>query len=69
MIAMVIGGMPIVGGAESKVRSAVIGALLVAIMTNGMVLWGINSRIQEVVKGIIFIIVVASTIMLQKKKR
>lgn len=69
MIAMVIGGMPTTGGAAAKLRSAILGSLIVAIMANGMVLWGVSSRVQEIVKGVIFIAVVVSTTKFRDKLR
>lgn len=69
MIALILGGMPIEGGSDAKIRCIVFGALLVTVMTVGMVLCGADSRMQEVVKGVLFILVVVGTMLMDKKRR
>lgn len=58
LIALVLGGMPLSGGASSKIRCAVIGSLIVAILSNGMVFWSINEKLQQGIKGVVFLIAV-----------
>lgn len=58
MTALVLGGMPLTGGSNCKIKSAVIGSLILAVLTNGMVLWGINEHMQQLIKGCIFILAV-----------
>lgn len=58
LIALVIGGMPLTGGAGAKIQSAIIGGLILAILSNGMVLLGVRIEIQQAIKGIIFLIAV-----------
>jgi ribose transport system permease protein len=58
LIALVIGGMPLTGGAGAKIQSAIIGGLILAILSNGMVLLGVKIEIQQAIKGIIFLIAV-----------
>lgn len=69
LIALVLGGMPMSGGAGTKLKSVFLGALMITIMSNGMVLWGVSSRVQEIAKGVIFIIVVVLTYKLQQKAK
>lgn len=57
MICMILGGMPLLGGKDAKVVNVSFGALGCMTLTNGMVMLGLNSRVQDVVKGIVFIIV------------
>jgi ribose transport system permease protein len=59
IIALVLGGMPITGGMESKIRSAFIGTMILTILTNGMTLWGIDEYPQQITKGLIFLAVLA----------
>lgn len=61
LIAMTLGGMPIKGGAKAKVRACFLGAAMMAVYTNGMVLLNVDSRIQEIVKGVVFIIIMMLT--------
>jgi ribose transport system permease protein len=50
--------MPITGGAGAKFRSAIIGSLSMAILANGMSLWGVDTYYQQMVRGAIFLIVI-----------
>ena len=59
LVACVLGGMPLGGGAGCKVRSALIGAITVAALANGLTLVGINPNLADGVTGVIFIAVVA----------
>jgi ribose transport system permease protein len=59
LLALSIGGFSLSGGWSSKFRCVVVGSIIVAIISNGMTLWGIDQLLQQLVKGIIFIIAVA----------
>lgn len=59
LIALVLGGLSLAGGASSKMRCAVIGALTIAVMANGFILLGTPQNAIEGIKGAIFIVVVA----------
>ena len=59
LLAVLFGGMPLSGGWPVKFRSAVIGAVTMAILKSGMSLLGIPGMTQSIVKGIILIVVVA----------
>ncbi len=67
MIAMVLGGMPTDGGARAKIKSCFIGAILIAFYTNGMTLLNADVRVREILKGIVFIIVIVATYRMQAK--
>ncbi len=67
LIALILGGMPINGGADSRFRSAVIGVLILGILNNGMVLLGLDTYPQLITKGIIFILVLAMTFTIRNK--
>jgi len=55
LIALVLGGMPLGGGSSVKIRMIVIGSLLLAIMSNGMIIWGLDPVTVNIVKAIIFL--------------
>ncbi|HWL26730.1 MAG TPA: ABC transporter permease [Ureibacillus sp.] len=55
--AVIIGGTSLAGG-KGSVIGTFIGALFIAILTNGMVLMGVSSYMQLVVKGSIIVIAV-----------
>ena len=59
LIAFVIGGMPLTGGANTKIRSVLIGSLMIAVLGNGLVLWGLSDTVQQGIKGVVFLLSVA----------
>lgn len=59
LLAIVLGGMPLSGGASSKVRAVILGSAMLAFLMNGLVIWGLNDLVQQGVKGAIFLIAVA----------
>lgn len=67
MISMVLGGALLSGGNGVKTRHAVIGAALLIILQNGLVLWGISARIQDIIKGVLFIAMIVITTKLSSK--
>jgi ribose transport system permease protein len=50
--------MPVSGGARSKIYSAVVGALSMTLLSQIMLMLNLNSGISQMVKAIIFILVV-----------
>ena len=58
MIAIVLGGMSLSGGASSKLSSVICGAVTVTILTNGMTLMGMNAAAINAVKGILFVLII-----------
>ena len=59
IIAIVFGGMSIAGGATSKISAALIGTLIVTTLNNGMVLAGFGGEFQQLVKGLLFLVIIA----------
>lgn len=59
MMAIVLGGFPMTGGDRSRIASAIIGALTVTCLSNGLQLWGLDPILVSGVKGILFVIIVA----------
>lgn len=55
--AVIIGGASLFGGRASLVRS-LLGALLIGVLNNGMVLLNVNADAQYVVKGVIILVAV-----------
>lgn len=62
LIALVLGGLPISGGAKARFSNIVVGALIYCMLNNGLVMLGYDTAIQQLIKGTIFLIVVALTI-------
>ena len=61
VLALVLGGMPIVGGAKSKVYAGLLGALTVVVLNNGLLMMDISSTIIQGVRGVLFLLLVLST--------
>jgi ribose/xylose/arabinose/galactoside ABC-type transport system permease subunit len=66
IIAVVIGGVSFTGG-KGKLLGVLFGALFMTILSNGMTLTGIDSYVQQVAKGVIFIFAIALDIFRNKK--
>ena len=61
MVAIVLGGFPLAGGARAHLPAAIVGALMVTILTNGLILMGLNPEWGNFAKGVLFLAVVALT--------
>lgn len=59
LIALVLGGMPINGGARSRFSSVVTGVLSYLVLQRGLVMLGFTTEIQQLILGIVFVIMVA----------
>ena len=68
IFASVVGGVSMAGG-EGTIFGAVIGALVVAVLRNGLNLNGINSFWQQVILGVLVLVVVYVDTRKTKKKR
>lgn len=62
LIALVLGGLPISGGAKVRFSNIVVGTFIYVILNNGLVMMGYDTATQQLIKGIIFLAVVALTI-------
>lgn len=69
LIALILGGMPISGGADSRFRCSIVGATLLGMLQNGMVLMGMGTYPQLIAQGVIFLIVLAMTFTIRDKLR
>lgn len=61
IIVLTLGGAPLSGGSGVKLRSALLGALTYFVLSNGLVIWGVNAEIIFAIKGILFLTIVALT--------
>ncbi len=61
LIAVLIGGVSITGGSTSKFRAAIIGSLTMAFLSVGMTICNVDTTIQQLVRGIILIVIVFVT--------
>ena len=61
MVAIVLGGMPLAGGAKSKISAALVGAAIITVLNNGLMVIGVDSGVIQLVRGILFLVVVYIT--------
>ena len=59
LIALVLGGMPISGGAKVKFENVIVGSLLYIVLTNGLIMMGLTTQMMQLIQGIVFLIFVA----------
>lgn len=59
MMAIILGGFPLTGGDKSKLSSAIVGALTVVFLSNGLLLWGLDTVLISGVKGVLFVLIIA----------
>ena len=59
LITLVLGGMPISGGAKVRFENVIVGSLLYVVLTNGLIMMGLSTQMMQLIQGIIFLIFVA----------
>ena len=59
MIALTLGGFPMAGGSTARIRSTIVGVLIITILTNGLTILGVDSTYINMIKGLLFILIVA----------
>ncbi len=59
LIALVLGGMPISGGAMVRFSNCVVGSLLYVILISGLNMIGFTTQMMQLIQGIIFLVFVA----------
>lgn len=59
LIALVLGGMPVSGGAKVRFLNIIVGVLTYKILSAGLNMIGLTTQMQQLIQGIIFLIVVA----------
>jgi len=58
IVAVMLGGLAVKGGARSSVRCALIGSVIIAILGNGLVIWGIDDMLVEGAEGLVFLLTI-----------
>ena len=61
MIAMVLGGFPMSGGAFAKFRQFILGGITITILSSGLIMCGLDVSLVAGVKGFIMLLIVALT--------
>ncbi len=58
MTCIALGGFPLKGGQRSKIINAILGAMTVCILSNGLLLCNLDANIINGIKGLLFIVIV-----------
>ena len=59
LIALVLGGMPISGGAMARFSNCVVGSLLYVVLSSGLTMIGLQTQTMQLIQGFIFLVFVA----------
>jgi len=58
-MAIALGGFPMRGGERSRLSAAIVGAVTITVLANGLQLWGLDPATINCVKGVLFVLIVA----------
>ncbi len=67
IISIVFGGMPVSGGARSRIYSAAVGSLSMTLLSQIMLMLNFDSGISQMVKAVIFLLVVYVSMLNSRK--
>ncbi len=59
LIALVLGGMPISGGANVRFENIIVGSLLYIVLNSGLTMMGISTQMLQLIEGVVFLVFVA----------
>ncbi len=59
LIALVLGGMPISGGAKVRFMNIVVGSLLYIVLSSGLTMMGLDTQTMQLIQGVVFLVFVA----------
>lgn len=59
LIALVLGGMPISGGAMARFYNFIVGSLLFIVLESGLTMLGFQPQMMQLIQGIVFLMFVA----------
>lgn len=66
MVAVILGGMNLNGGAKSRIGAAIAGVITYTLLSNGLTIAGVNQTYITLVRGIIFIVIIGVTLRQNK---
>ena len=67
MMALFIGGIPVTGGIGSKIYKLILGAPMMVLLDNGLILCGSTGPITQEIRGIALILIVGLSLILNKQ--
>ena len=59
LIALVLGGMPISGGAKVRFENIIVGSLLYIVLNSGLTMTGFTTQLMQLIQGVVFLVFVA----------
>ena len=59
LIALVLGGMPISGGAKVRFENIIVGSLLYIVFNSGLTMMGFTTQLMQLIQGVVFLVFVA----------
>lgn len=59
LIALVLGGMPISGGAKVRFENIIVGSLLYIVLNSGLTMMGFSTQMMQLIQGLVFLVFVA----------
>ena len=59
LIALVLGGMPISGGAKVRFSNIIVGSMLYIVLQNGLRMMGMTTQALQLIQGVVFLVFVA----------
>ena len=69
MVAVILGGMNLNGGAKSRMEAAIVGTITYTLLANGLTIAGVDQEYITLVKGLIFIAIIGLTLRQSKTIR
>ncbi len=69
MVAIILGGMSLQGGSKTRLSSAIVGCITLKVLSTGMAIAGVPNSSVSLVKGILFIIIILTTLRQPKSVR
>ena len=58
LIALVLGGMPISGGAKVRFENIIVGSLLYIVLNSGLTMMGFSTQLMQLIQGVVFLVFV-----------
>lgn len=68
LVAIVFGGMPLSGGAKSKISAAIVGSFSIVLLNQVLLLFGLSSGGAQIAKAVLFLFVVFLATIDNRKK-
>lgn len=59
LIALVLGGLPITGGARVRFENILVGSLLYSFLSSGLIMLGFSTQMMQLIQGVVFLAFVA----------